>query len=99
MDSSARHNVKQIDKESDAHAVGYGGMLAEGFVAFIALVTVMIATSDCAGRTDGRMLSAGKIYGNGSGIFLTSASENKIFSSLSHSARWRSRRSYSTHWM
>lgn len=62
---------KQIDKESHSRPVGYGGMLAEGFVAFIALVTVMIATSDALVGPDGRNLSAGKIYGNGIGNFLT----------------------------
>ena len=62
---------KQIDKETHARPVGYGGMLAEGFVAFIALVTVMIATSDALVGSDGRSLSAGKIYGNGIGNFLT----------------------------
>jgi carbon starvation protein len=62
---------KQIDKESHTQPVGYGGMLAEGFVAFIALVTVMIATSDALVGPDGRSLSAGKIYGNGIGNFLT----------------------------
>lgn len=62
---------KQIDKESHARPVGYGGMLAEGFVAFIALVTVMIATSDALVGPDGKGLSAGKIYGNGIGNFLT----------------------------
>jgi carbon starvation protein len=62
---------KQIDKESHAQPVGYGGMLAEGFVAFIALVTVMIATSDALVGPDGKSLSAGKIYGNGIGNFLT----------------------------
>ena len=62
---------KQIDKESHARPVGYGGMLAEGFVAFIALVTVMVATSDALVGPDGRSLSAGKIYGNGIGNFLT----------------------------
>ena len=62
---------KQLDKETHAQPVGYGGMLAEGFVAFIALVTVMIATSDALVGPDGRSLSAGKIYGNGIGNFLT----------------------------
>ena len=62
---------KQIDKESHAQPVGYGGMLAEGFVAFIALVTVMVATSDALVGPDGKSLSAGKIYGNGIGNFLT----------------------------
>jgi carbon starvation protein len=57
---------KQIDKESHTHAVGYGAMLAEGFVAFIALVTIMIMTSEAA-----KGMPAGKVYGNGIGNFLT----------------------------
>jgi carbon starvation protein len=57
---------KQIDKESHTHAVGYGAMLAEGFVAFIALVTIMIITADAA-----KGVTPGKIYGNGIGEFLT----------------------------
>lgn len=57
---------KQLDKESHAHPVGYGAMLAEGFVAFIALVTIMIVTSEfAAGKTPG------KIYGSGIGEFIT----------------------------
>lgn len=35
---------KQLDKESDAIKIGYGGMLVEGIVAVIALSTVMILT-------------------------------------------------------
>ena len=62
---------KQIEKESHTRPVGYGAMLAEGFVAFIALVTVMIAASDMLVGPDGKNLSAGKIYGNGIGNFLT----------------------------
>lgn len=57
---------KQIDKESHTHSVGYGAMLAEGFVAFIALVTIMIIASDAA-----KGVPPGKIYGNGIGEFLT----------------------------
>ena len=57
---------KQIDKESDTKSIGYGAMLAEGFVAFIALVTIMIIASDAA-----KGVSPGKIYGNGIGEFLT----------------------------
>jgi carbon starvation protein len=57
---------KQIDKETHTKSVGYGAMLAEGFVAFIALVTIMIITSDTA-----KGVSPGKIYGNGIGEFLT----------------------------
>jgi carbon starvation protein len=57
---------KQIDRESDIRAVGYGGMLAEAFVALIAMVTVMIvAQPDLTG------LKPGTIYGNGIGAFLT----------------------------
>ncbi len=57
---------KQIDRESDIRTVGYGGMLAEAFVALIAMVTVMIvAQSDLTG------LKPGTIYGNGIGGFLT----------------------------
>jgi carbon starvation protein len=56
---------KQIDKESHVHAIGYGAMLAEGFVALIALAIVMIATpEEVAG------LKPGTIYGNGLGKFI-----------------------------
>jgi carbon starvation protein len=57
---------KQVDRESHIRPVGYGGMLAEGFVALIALVTVMIVS-------DGAMkgLKPGTIYGNGIGEFMT----------------------------
>ena len=57
---------KQIDRESDMKPVGYGAMLAEGFVALIALVTVMIVADEgLAG------LKPGTIYGNGIGRFMT----------------------------
>ena len=46
--------------------IGYGAMLAEGFVALIALTTIMIAAPD---STKG--LAPGTIYGNGIGQFLT----------------------------
>lgn len=62
---------KQIDKESHARPIGFGGMLAEGFVAFIALVTVMIAANEMLIGPDGKAFPAGKIYGNGIGNFLT----------------------------
>ena len=57
---------KQIDRETHIRPVGYGGMLAEAFVALIAMVTVMIvAQQDLTG------LKPGTIYGNGIGGFLT----------------------------
>ncbi len=57
---------KQIDRETHMKPVGYGGMLAEAFVALIAMVTVMIvAQKDLTG------LKPGTIYGNGIGNFMT----------------------------
>ncbi len=67
---------KQISKESDCRLVGYGGMLMEGFVAVIALATIMIVRQEeVAG------LSPGAIYGAGIGKFLTLVigKENLIF--------------------
>ncbi len=57
---------KQIDRESHMRPVGYGAMLAEGFVALIALVTIMMASSE---QIQG--LRPGTIYGNGIGQFMT----------------------------
>jgi carbon starvation protein len=57
---------KQIEKESHMRPIGYGAMLAEGFVALIALTTIMIAAPSA---TQG--LAPGTIYGNGIGQFLT----------------------------
>jgi len=57
---------KQIDRETHTRPVGYGAMLAEGFVAFIALVTIMIVAQGAA-----QGVSPGVIYGNGIGQFLT----------------------------
>ncbi len=57
---------KQIDRESHMRPIGYGAMLAEGFVALIALVTVMIASPALI-----KGLSPGTVYGNGIGEFLT----------------------------
>lgn len=52
---------KQIDRETHCHPIGYGAMLLEGFVALIALATVMIATSSG---------SPSKMYADGIGKFL-----------------------------
>lgn len=57
---------KQISNETHLHPVGYGAMLAEGFVALIALsIIMMMNPSDVAG------LKPGTIYGRGIGEFLT----------------------------
>ncbi len=62
---------KQIDKESHVRPIGYGAMLAEGFVAFIAVVIVMTASNEMIFGPDGKSFAPGKIYGNGIGNFLT----------------------------
>jgi carbon starvation protein len=57
---------KQVSRESHCQTVGYGAMLAEAFVALIAMVTIMIVSAD---EVEG--LAAGTIYGNGIGQFMT----------------------------
>ena len=57
---------KQIANETHCKPIGYGAMLLEGFVAVIALGTVMAATqAEVAGKT------ADAIYSGGLGRFLT----------------------------
>ena len=57
---------KQIEKESDCKPVGYGGMLLEGFVAVIALATIMIVAPEAS-----KGVAPGRIYGDGIARFLT----------------------------
>ncbi len=57
---------KQIDKETHLHPVGYGAMLAEGFVALISLSIIMMMTPESVVG-----LKPGSIYGRGIGEFLT----------------------------
>lgn len=67
---------KQVDRESHLQPVGYGAMLAEGFVALIALVTIMMLTPEAS-----KGLKPGVIYGNGIGEFMTLiiGKEHKVF--------------------
>jgi carbon starvation protein len=56
---------KQVARESHMRLVGYGAMLAEALLAFLALATVMIAAdSELAGQ------APGSVYGQGLGRFL-----------------------------
>ncbi|MGH9464088.1 MAG: carbon starvation CstA family protein, partial [Thermoanaerobaculia bacterium] len=57
---------RQVESERHIQPLGYGAMLAEGFVAVISLVTVMIVAP---AALEG--LAPGTIYGNGIGRFLT----------------------------
>jgi len=67
---------KQIARESDCRPVGYGAMLLEGFVALIALSTVMIV-SDAAIAGKG----PGLVYAQGLGLYLSAivGEENRAF--------------------
>ena len=58
---------KQIDRETHCHPIGYGAMLLEGFVALIALATVMIVASPEGGRP----APPGEMYARGIGSFLS----------------------------
>ncbi|HWN81614.1 MAG TPA: carbon starvation CstA family protein, partial [Candidatus Udaeobacter sp.] len=57
---------KQLARETDAHLVGYGGMLLEGVVALVSLVTVMALTF---GSPEARS-DPNAIYARGIGNFL-----------------------------
>lgn len=57
---------KQIDREPDAHLVGFGGMLLEGVVALLALACVMVLPKGSALAATG----PDKIFGVGIGSFL-----------------------------
>ncbi|MEO8704094.1 MAG: carbon starvation CstA family protein, partial [Kofleriaceae bacterium] len=57
---------KQIDRERDCHPIGYGAMLLEGFVAVIALATIMIV----APSADGKLMPADAAYASGIGAFV-----------------------------
>jgi carbon starvation protein len=57
---------KQLDREPDAHAVGFGGMLLEGVVALLALACVMTL----APGSELSRVGPDKIFGVGVGTFL-----------------------------
>ncbi|MBK6689178.1 MAG: carbon starvation protein A [Deltaproteobacteria bacterium] len=57
---------KQLEHETDAHVVGYGGMLLEGVVAVIALITVAVLATDSAAVRENPNL----IFARGIGNFL-----------------------------
>ncbi len=57
---------KQLEHETDAKAVGYGGMLLEGFIAVLSLTTVIMLTKGSPQATQDPNL----IYAQGIGNFL-----------------------------
>ncbi len=63
---SSGTSSKQLSKETDAKAVGYGGMLLECFVAVMALATLMILNS----TQSTALKDPNQIYANGIAAFL-----------------------------
>ncbi|MFB6152059.1 MAG: carbon starvation protein A [Haloarculaceae archaeon] len=66
---SSGTTAKQLDKETDARLIGYGGMLGEGLLATTALVTVAVYAQSPAGSGIGLALPN---FATGGGIILTS---------------------------
>ena len=66
---------KQIAREPDCRLVGYGGMLLEGFVAVIALSTVMLLSPHDAGTQQ----SPDRIYAEGLSHFVERFGVNREF--------------------
>ena len=66
---SSGTTAKQLDRETDARLIGYGGMLGEGLLAATALITVSIYAQVPAGSGIGLALPN---FATGGGIILTS---------------------------
>ncbi|MFC5277418.1 carbon starvation protein A [Halorubrum rubrum] len=68
---SSGTTAKQLNKESDARLIGYGGMLGEGLLAALALSTLAVAgfAGDAAGGGIGGALPN---FASGGGMILTS---------------------------
>ncbi|HKJ59907.1 MAG TPA: carbon starvation CstA family protein, partial [Halobacteriales archaeon] len=66
---SSGTTAKQLDKETDARLIGYGGMLGEGLLAATALITVSVYAQVPAGSGIGLALPN---FATGGGIILTS---------------------------
>ena len=61
---------KQLDKETDAQLIGYGGMLMEGLFALVAMSTVLVVAVGAPG--DGGIGLALPNFADGGGLILTS---------------------------
>jgi carbon starvation protein len=75
---SSGTTAKQLNKESDARLIGYGGMLGEGLLASVALITVGVAYQTPAGSGIGLALpnfatGGGQIWAAGLGVSETFA--------------------------
>lgn len=61
---------RQISKESHCKPIAFGAMLLEGFVAVIALATLMIAADSALVSPEGKRASPSVVYGEGLARFL-----------------------------
>ncbi|WP_132059255.1 carbon starvation CstA family protein [Halorussus amylolyticus] len=68
---SSGTTAKQLNKETDARLIGYGGMLGEGLLAVVALSAVAIVGITPEGATGGVGLALPN-FADGGGIILTS---------------------------
>ncbi|WP_135829902.1 carbon starvation CstA family protein [Halorussus halobius] len=68
---SSGTTAKQLDKETDARLIGYGGMLGEGLLAVVALSAVAVVGITPEGTTGGVGLALPN-FADGGGIMLTS---------------------------
>ena len=68
---SSGTTAKQLNNESDARLIGYGGMLGEGLLATVALSAVAVVGVTAADATGGIGLALPK-FATGGGIFLSS---------------------------
>ncbi|WP_277554514.1 carbon starvation CstA family protein [Halobaculum limi] len=66
---SSGTTAKQLNKETDARAIGYGGMLGEGLLATVALSTLGVAGITVSGGGIGQALPN---FATGGGVILTS---------------------------
>jgi carbon starvation protein len=66
---SSGTTAKQLNRETDARLIGYGGMLGEGLLATVALATLAVAAQTPAGGGIGLALPN---FATGGGIILTS---------------------------
>jgi carbon starvation protein len=67
---SSGTTAKQLDKETDARTIGYGGMLGEGLLATVALTSLAVAGASL--DPGGGIGVALPNFATGGGIFLTS---------------------------
>ncbi|MDI6879057.1 MAG: carbon starvation protein A [Desulfitobacteriaceae bacterium] len=81
---------KQLDKETDARIIGYGGMLIESLLAVVALITAVMLAPDVYKQIMTKGGGAVPVFASGTATFLTTLgiplATGKVFSSLVVSA-------------